>query len=159
MTITHIIMLIGISISAVVALIVASQQRKQMRQIELYKKDSSVGLVPPSSALTQFVKSKWDTVLGFGGPIVSLTLEFAANAPLTRLAVLLISLNVALILTNIVMTIIFRVVDRIFSAISRLTGIVDRGIAMGDEHFEITKSHTRILEKLNGYKGGSSDDA
>lgn len=50
-------------------------------------------------------------------------------------------------------------VDRMSSAISRLTSIVDRGIPMGDEHFEITNSHIRILEKLNGYKGGSSDDA
>ena len=150
MTTTHIIMLVGIAVSAVVALIVASQQRRQMRQIELYKQDPSVGLVPPISALTRFVKSKWDTVLGFGIPIVSLALEFMSDAPLTRLSVLIISLNIAVLLTNVVMAVVFRSVDRIFSLIIRITDILEKNVANGRDHFEITKSHTSAIEKLRG---------
>lgn len=149
MTVTHIIMLVGIAISAAVALIVASLQRKQMRQIELYKQDPSVGLIPPSSALTRFVKSKWESVFAFGGPIVGLVLEFTSNTPITRMSVLLISLNIAALLTNIVLAFLFRVVDRVFSTIDRLTDILDMHITNGKAHLEITKSHTHMLEKLS----------
>jgi hypothetical protein len=150
MTVTHIIMLVGIALSALVALVVASQQRKQMRQVELYKQDPSVGLVPPRSAVTRFIQSKWDVVLGFGGPILNLFFVFIMDTPLTRLSVLVISLSVALLLVNIVMTLVFRMVDRMSRLTSDLTTIVK-------DHFEITKSHSRILENMHGYTRDSEE--
>jgi hypothetical protein len=141
MTITHAIMLFGIVVAAVVALIVGHLQRKQMRQIELYKQDPSVGLVPPPSALRRFVQSKWDTVLGFGAPLIGLALEFASAAPLTRASVFLISLSVALLLANVVMLVVFRLAERTASLVSELRGAHER-------HLEMTSRLASAVDSL-----------
>lgn len=139
MTTTQFLMLLGIAVSASIALIVASQQRKQMRQIELYKSDPTVGLVPPPSAFSRFIKSKWDILLGFGIPLVNLVIQLMSREPISKTSVLIISLSIAFLLVNIVATVIFRVVDRISKLIVGLTGAVE-------SHFEITQSHGEMLE-------------
>jgi hypothetical protein len=112
MTLTQLLMALGILVSAGVALAVAYLHRKQMRQIELYKVDPTVGLVPPSSRLTRFVSSRWDTVLGFAGPAFVLIIEFMSRAPVTRLTVFSISAALAMMFTNFVMILVFRMQQR-----------------------------------------------
>ena len=46
----------GVVVAAVVALVVNYQNRKQARQIELYRRDPSVGLIPPPHAFMAFLK-------------------------------------------------------------------------------------------------------
>jgi len=141
MSITHAIMLIGIIIAALVALSIGHLQRKQMRQIELYKLDPSVGLVPLPSAITRFVKSKWDKVLGFGAPASGLLIEFVSAAPLTRASVFLISFSVAFLLANVVMLVVFRLAERTASLIAALGAAQER-------HLEITARVTAAVESL-----------
>jgi hypothetical protein len=65
---TYILAALAIIVSSTTAMAVAYLHRKQMRQIELYKQNPSVGLTPPPSRLTYFVKSKADTIFGLGFP-------------------------------------------------------------------------------------------
>lgn len=141
MTPTHWIVLAALVVSGAIALVVAYQQRKQMRQIELYKLDPSVGLLPPPSALSRFVKSKWDTVLGIGGPSIGLWIEMGNQAPLTRISVFLICLLMALIVLNVVMSVLSTFIRKLL-AINQSLGETTKA------HFEITKSHTGLIAKL-----------
>jgi hypothetical protein len=50
---------VGIAVAVVVPLIVNYQNRKQARQIELFKKDPSVGLIPPPHPLWVFLRKNW----------------------------------------------------------------------------------------------------
>ena len=133
MTITQAIMLLGIVAAATVAFIVGYLQRKQMRQVELYRQDPTVGLVPPPSPLTKFVKSKWDSALGIGMPVLSLVIEFSGHAPITRLSVALISLNVAFLLVNFVMYIVFRLFDKTMALITEINADNARRLAMQEQ--------------------------
>ena len=51
-----ILTLAGVLIPSAVALVVAYLHRKQMRQVEAFRLDPSVGLVPPPSTITRFLK-------------------------------------------------------------------------------------------------------
>ena len=148
MTLTHFLMLLAIGVSAAVALLISYQQRRQMRQIELYKLDSSVGLTPPPTALTRFIKSKWDVVLGFGGPTINLVLELSSSAPITRLSVFVISLSVALLLTNVVMAVTFRLVERMAASQAQLGAFVSALQDAVKDHVELTGISVRVLDEL-----------
>ena len=50
---------IGIVVAAVVTAIVNYQNRKQARQIELFRKDPSVGLMPPLHPWWAFLRRNW----------------------------------------------------------------------------------------------------
>jgi hypothetical protein len=91
------ITMVGIVVSAAAALIIAYLHRKQMRQIELYKQDPSVGLVPPPTAFTRFVKLRWLDVLGYAVPFLNLVIELNSDGPITRFSVLVIASSVALL--------------------------------------------------------------
>ena len=49
----------GIIVAAAVAVIVNYQNRKQSRQIELFRKDPSVGLIPPPHPWIRFLQKNW----------------------------------------------------------------------------------------------------
>ena len=145
MTITHAIMLLGIVVAAVVALSVGHLQRKQMRQIELYKRDPSVGLVPPPTFVTRFVKSKWDSILGYGGPGFGLAIELFNHAPLTRGSVFLISLSVAFLLANFIMSIVFRLAERTTTLIEDLRQAQFRHLGLTEDTVSVLR---RVAERL-----------
>jgi hypothetical protein len=137
MTLTQVITVFGIVISAGVALIVAYLHRRQIRQIELFKQDPSVGLIPKPSRLTSFVMSKWDAILGFGGPILILVTEFSSNAPITRITIFNISVSLALLLGNFVLMLVFRLhrrnserITEILSLHEKTVGVTDRLITL-----------------------------
>lgn len=56
---TWIVTAVGIVVAAVVALVVNYQNRKQARQIELFRKDPSVGLKPPPHPWLVFLRKNW----------------------------------------------------------------------------------------------------
>ena len=126
MTITQVIMVLGIVVSAAVAMAVAYLHRKQMRQIELYKSDPTAGLIAPPSRLAKFVASKWDTVLGFAGPAFILVAEFLSVEPVTRHTVFSISAALALIFTNFVMALVFKMQERNNRRINEILELHDR---------------------------------
>jgi len=45
--------------TAAVSLSVAYMHRKQMRQIELFRKDAAAGLLPPPNPVTRFLRQYW----------------------------------------------------------------------------------------------------
>ena len=130
MTITLIVTVIAMLLSAVVALIVAYLHRKQMRQIELYKLDPSAGLIPPPSSLTKFVKSKWDTIFGLGGPILMLASEFAKTTPVTRFTILIISVALVLLFTNIVLAMLYKLQLRTSERFAQIIALQDRQLGL-----------------------------
>ena len=130
MTTTQLIAVIAIVISAAVALIVSHLQRKQMRQIELYKLDPSAGLLPPESRLTRFVKSKWDSIFAFGGPIYILVAEALKSAPPTRYTILIVSFAMMMLTLNIALALIFRMQTKFNERIAKLQEFNDRQLAI-----------------------------
>ena len=131
MTLAQLLTILGITVSAAVALVVAYLHRQQMRQIELFKQDPSAGLLPAPSRLTTFVMSKWDSVLSFGAPILILVSEFSRDAPITRLTIFNISVSLALLLGNFVLGLVFGIQKR---TIERMDAIVE----LQKRHFAIT---------------------
>jgi len=103
MTANHILVAAGITVSAVTAIWLAYLQRKQMRQIELFKLDPKAGLLPPSNPIWKFVKSYIDLITGIGIPAVFLVDQLHSDKPLTRGAVFIIALQVAFIFFTVAM--------------------------------------------------------
>ena len=151
MTLSNILMFFGIVVSAAVALLIADLQRKQMRQIELYRQDSSVGLVPPS-ILVRFVKSRWKDVLAYAGPLINLVVELSSSYPLSRLSVVNISLSVALIVANVVMQITSSLVGRLLNLIESSFEVMSKGLTglhdRNERHLEITGKTVDLLDRL-----------
>jgi len=78
------IALAGILTSAIIALVVAHLHRKQMRQIEAYRSNPEVGLVPPPHPIVKFLK-RYSTLLAIGGPSAAvLAMDAFKSGPLTR---------------------------------------------------------------------------
>jgi hypothetical protein len=59
----------GVVVAAAVALVVNYQNRKQARQIELFRNDPSVGLMPPPHPWVAFLKKNWYHPWYVGGMI------------------------------------------------------------------------------------------
>ena len=88
-----VISVFGILIAGAVAFIVAYLQRKQMRQIEAYRQNPTVGLVPPPHSVTAFVRSHKYLVLVSGGGAILVLLGFLNPGPISRTTVLTIALG------------------------------------------------------------------
>ncbi|HLI17410.1 MAG TPA: hypothetical protein VKV22_03960 [Rhodanobacteraceae bacterium] len=135
MTITQAITVFGILVAAAVGLSVGYLQRKQARQIELYRKDPSVGLIPPPTATTRFLKKWWFTLLvGVILPVVALADSVTTREPVTQVSVVVISANIAVIVFNIMVLINYHSQDRVLGMIVSLA--------------QVTKRHVAITEKL-----------
>jgi hypothetical protein len=68
MTTGNWIALLGIAATVVVALLVSRLQRKQMQQIELFRLNPSVGVVPPRHPITLFLAKYWVAIIDLGMP-------------------------------------------------------------------------------------------
>ena len=69
MTISLWVTVFCLSVTVIVQLIVSYLQRKQMRQIELFRTDPNVGLKPPPHPVTAFVKRNWSVLVQLPGAI------------------------------------------------------------------------------------------
>jgi hypothetical protein len=86
--------------TAIVSLIIAFMNRKQMRQIELHRVDPTVPLIPPPGAATEFLVHKGPHIMnGVNGcmGLVFLLHEMRLTTPLTRVHVFAIALFTSLV--------------------------------------------------------------
>lgn len=140
MTFTNFLAIIAMVVSAGVAHHVAYMHRRQIRQIELFKRDPTVGIMPPPSALNRSLKSRWDYIFGISGPLLILYFEFRSDEPITRFSVFTISACVVLIAVNFVMLSVFRVQRRLINI-----------MAIQERHLELTaRSIDLIRNDENG---------
>ena len=144
MTLTHIITIIGFSLSAFVALGVAYLHRKQMRQIELFKQDPSVGLVPPPSALARFIKSKWDVIFAYGGPLYILGTELLKSAPVTRMTIALVSLSLVMLALNLVLALMLRLNSKFNERVAEILKLLDRQATITDKIIDRLPGEARV---------------
>jgi hypothetical protein len=137
---TYILAALAIIVSSMTALAVAYLHRKQMRQIELYKQDPSVGLTPPPSKLTYFVKSKADVIFGIVLPACSLILGLIVpnEQPLKRWDAIIISLNMAAIFFNVALKLIIRVQGDILAIMQ-----------VQEKHLNLTERIAKVAERAN----------
>jgi len=112
-----------------------------MRQVELFKVDPSVGLIPPPSALTILLKEKLPDAIIVGLPLILIVDEMMKDGEITRGSVLTISLSVALILA-------YATVRFVFTLVRELVGMIKRVIGVMEQHIEATKEiqKSRIAE-------------
>lgn len=126
MTLTSWITLVGIVIGAIVTLSVSRMHRKQMRQIELHRRDSTVPLAPPPHIVTAFLKRNWYFLLFGGFEITSLVRDMAKTTPVTRHVVLDIALDVAGIVFMIVLAFIIYIMRRLADAMTSSVDIMEK---------------------------------
>ena len=141
MTASNIVAVLGIAVSAATALLIAYMHRRQMRQVELFKQDPSAGLVPPPSGLTRFIRSKWDTILGFAGPLYVLLTQFFSTAPVSRGTIFAVSGAFALMFANFVMMLVFKIQER---NIERIKEVLD----LHNASVRATSKILDLVEKL-----------
>jgi hypothetical protein len=113
-----------IIVPASTAFLVAYWHRKQLRQIEAYRLDPSVGLTPPPSALWKFVTSRRRLLALAGIPVVIIALAFYFRMPVTLTTVLLVAFNVASIAVALLLDVIegiVRVLGRVVEALATQT--------------------------------------
>lgn len=128
----HLIAVLGIVVPCATALLVAYWHRKQMRQIELFRQNSAVGLKPPNNRLYAFVKSNRTLVIGVGGPVVTLTLEILRKGPVTRFSLFMVSLSISVALSSMTLYLFERLVH-ILEAQTRMAEVAVRTLEeLGD---------------------------
>jgi hypothetical protein len=118
-----------------------------MRQVELFRRDPSVGVLPPPSPPVAFFKQYWDLILGVGVPILGMAFVMAKNEPATTLSAGLISYNIA----SIVYTLYLRSERRLLAFIQ---GLLETDAATIDalrqvvELSSLTRKGTELQMKL-----------
>jgi hypothetical protein len=114
--------LIAAALISAVNLSIGHLQRKQMRQIELHREDSSVGLVPPPHPLRLFLRKYKLPILNTGVGALLLASGLLSQPPLTRLSVFNIAGGIGcllLALTN-------RMVDDVYGALIRIIDLIEK---------------------------------
>ena len=129
----------GIGASCLTALLVGYWHRKQIRQLELYRENKSLGVIPPPSAPVAFLARNRRAVVAYGLPLLSLLclLKYPLNH--SGFNTLFISLNVASIymaieqfrrerdLSNVILFMErhLRLTSDMLKATNRLTAVVE----------------------------------
>jgi hypothetical protein len=119
----EIISILALVISSTCALLIAYWHRKQMRQVEAYRQDPTVGLSPPPSRLWVHLSRNgllWMILLSITAQVASLVPALRSVAPITRAAITALILNVAGILFNVLLGIVHLVQRDIRRAISSI---------------------------------------
>ena len=139
MTIGFVLAFVGIIVPAFTAFLVAYWHRKQMRQIEAYKLDPSVGLVPPPSALWRFVTSRWKLIILVGVPAVIIAFYFLFNIPVTLLTVLVLAINV----TTITAAVLLDIIEKVAKLIGRLVELQGRHLQATEKALSALRSERK----------------
>ena len=137
MTLVEIIAVAAIVVPALTAVLNAYWNRKQLRQIEAYKQDPSVGLIPPPSALRRLVTSRWRVLLMAGLPALSIALQLWLKVPVTLWTVVLISVNVASIVAAFLLELLEKVSD-----------VIGHMVALQEDMVRSERDHLRITGKV-----------
>jgi hypothetical protein len=112
----------GICVAAVTALSIAHLQRKQMRQIEAYKINPTVGLVPPPNPVWAFIKRHYITMI-MAWTVVSLLQDTFSDKPIDRRTIFFIALDLSALVVFLVFKIVHIIIDALLkqAEIQRLT--------------------------------------
>ncbi len=96
-------------------------QRKQMRQLELYRQDPSVGLVPPPHPFTLFLQKYKLAICNTGIAAFFLVSGFRSQGPLTRLSVL----NIAAGIGFLFLALTTKMNADLYHFLGRLVGVLE----------------------------------
>jgi hypothetical protein len=113
--------MLGILVGAAVALIVAYMHRKQMRQIEAYRQNPAVGLVPPPHRVIAFVQAHKYLIVGGGGGTIMVLLGSWQPGPITHISVLIIAVGAASIFSGF----LFDLLNRVIGVIEKIVTVYD----------------------------------
>lgn len=128
MTLSIMISVVGIVVAAIITLVVAYLHRKQLRQIEAFRQDPSVGLVPPPHPVRLFFRKHRSALLIGGTGTISLLASLIRQGPVTRFQVLTIAAGLASILFALLIDILeglVRILERIVNIIGHATSIAE----------------------------------
>lgn len=153
------ITLFGIIVAAVVALAVAFMHRKQMRQIELYRADPTVPLVPPLHPVTRFLKS-----YGFYGwclawaayDVFVLVRDLRETTPVTREVVVKIVVDIFGIVLMVMIGLGSFMSERVYQIAEKLVGILEKMTEGRQWTIDTTE---KMAEKINQLEKGGPKSA
>jgi hypothetical protein len=126
MTITAWITVFGIILATGVTLSVAYMQRKQMRQIELFRNDPSVPLTQPPHRFTRFVKEYGFFVVFGGFDLFVLIRDLNQTTPITRRVVFDIVLDMAGVFGMVFLAFVTAILRRVTDAAKKTMQMMDR---------------------------------
>ena len=116
------IQVFGIALAGAITLIVAYSHRKQLRQIEAFRHDPSVGLVPPPHPFLLFLKRRYALLIIVPIGICSLIYQLTRQTPVTRGSVFLIVLAFATIVLGFAVDLFIRILNLIGGMLVTLIG-------------------------------------
>ncbi len=125
MTVAAWISIFGIGVAAAITLGVAYIQRKQMRQIELFRKDPKVALTPPPHRVTLFLKDYWYFILIAVFDLAMLVRDMSRTTPVTRGVVFSIGLDLVTFSATIVMATVTAMLRRMSDVVGRIIGVLE----------------------------------
>jgi len=112
----------GIFVAAAITLIVAYSHRKQMRQIEAFRRDPSVGLLPPPLPFVLFLKRRYALLIIVPIGVFNLIYELTRQTPVTRGSVFWIVLAVATIMLGFTVDVFIRILTFLAGMLITLMG-------------------------------------
>jgi hypothetical protein len=121
---------LSIVVSAVVALIVAAQHRRQARQIEMHREDPSVPLKPPPHPVTRALKASASYLALIPGAcmlLAHLVSAMGREGPVTRVEVFDISFTLVLLAGLVTFAAFMAVGEMIFRRINGTKELARRG--------------------------------
>ena len=106
-------------VTTVAVLIVGYLHRKQMRQIEAFKINPSVGLKPPPNAVRMFLKSNI-LLLCAAVAVVFLITDVLSKAPVTRYEIFLIAVDVVSIFLFLIAHVVLKLLSQFGKVLSTI---------------------------------------
>jgi hypothetical protein len=125
-SVNQIISIAGIAVAGAIALIIAYQQRRQMRQIEAHREDPTVPLKPPPSPFWAWSR-KYSSFFLMLIPLLDLYQHSRQNTPVTVGLVIDIAFQVGMILFLLIMFMFERILAYQTKEGEVLSGII-RGL-------------------------------
>lgn len=151
MTQDQVITVAAVLVPCVIALLVGYWHRKQMRQIELFRRDPSVGVLPPPSPPVAFLKRHWDVILGIVFPILNIATFMIRNEPVTVLWVVIINFNVGCIVYTLalrseirLLKLIGKMADTMFDQ-AKLSSVIVKG---NEAQMRLTELQEQRLKEI-----------
>jgi hypothetical protein len=112
-------------VAAIITLSVAYMQRKQMRQIELFRKDPNVPLKPPPHRVTLFLKDNWYFIVIAAFDLVMLVRDMSKTTPVTRTVIFDIGLDLVALSATILMATLTGLLRRMADVVARIVTVLE----------------------------------
>ena len=131
------IALTSIVVTSGTAFLIGYWHRKQMRQIEEFRRDPSAGLRLPPSRLWVLVKSYGPPLGLFGCPAYLLVAALVQKGPITRWTVFQVAYSIAAIMFGIILLLLMRIQE-----------VFDLHFELFDRHSELAEKHISITKAI-----------